>query len=101
MPEKQTKTRWTRAFKLQAVARMEGDATDIKALAAELGVQRILLHRWREKYRAGGEEALHQFGRVPRRPRGPKRGTGQRRRRRRLAAVRWSSSWVWMFFRKA
>jgi transposase len=65
MTDKRQVTRWTRAFKLQALARME-DAPDIKALAIELGVQRMLLYRWRQIHRSGGEQALHQFGRVPR-----------------------------------
>ena len=72
MPDTRPTTRWTRAFKLQAIARMEA-APDIKALAAKLGVQRALLYRWRQKYRTGGEEALHQFGHVPRMARRAKR----------------------------
>ncbi len=58
----QTKTRWTRDFKLLALSRME-DAVDVTALAAELGVRRELLYKWRRKYRAGGAEALCQIGR--------------------------------------
>jgi transposase len=57
-----TKTRWTRDFKLQALARMEG-AGDVTALAKELGVSRWLLYKWRRKYLTGGAEALHQIGR--------------------------------------
>lgn len=57
-----TKTRWTREFKLLALSRME-DAGDVTALAAELGVCRELLYKWRRKYRAGGAEALCQIGR--------------------------------------
>jgi transposase len=57
-----SKTRWTREFKLKALARME-EAPDVTALAAELGVQRFLLYVWRRKYRAGGAEALQMIGR--------------------------------------
>jgi transposase len=57
-----TKTRWTRAFKLQALSRMEA-AADVTALAAELGCRRELLYIWRRKVRAGGADALHPIGR--------------------------------------
>jgi transposase len=56
------KTRWTRAFKLRAMALMDA-AEDVTALAAELGVQRELLYRWRRKYLAQGPDALQQIGR--------------------------------------
>jgi transposase-like protein len=56
------KTRWTREFKLQALARMDA-AADINALAQELGVGRRLLYTWRNKYRTGGADALHAIGR--------------------------------------
>ena len=39
-----TKTRWTRAFKLDALSRMEV-AGDVTALAAELGCRRELLYQ--------------------------------------------------------
>jgi transposase-like protein len=57
-----TKIRWTREFKLQALARMEA-ARDVTALAAELGCRRELLYIWRRKVRAGGADALHPIGR--------------------------------------
>lgn len=56
------KTRWTREFKLRAVARMD-EAANIVALAKELGVERKLLYIWRDKFRSGGAEALHPIGR--------------------------------------
>jgi transposase len=56
------KTRWTREFKLGAVARMD-ETANIVALAKELGVERKLLYIWRDKFRAGGAEALHSIGR--------------------------------------
>jgi transposase-like protein len=40
---------------------MEG-ATDIRALAAELGIDRGLLYKWQRAYRLGGEAALRLPG---------------------------------------
>jgi transposase len=57
-----TKTRWTRAFKLQALSRMEV-AADVTASAVELGCRRELLYIWRRKVRTGGADALHPIGR--------------------------------------
>ena len=45
----QKKTRWTRAFKLRAMSLMDA-AEDVTALAADLGVRRELLYKWRRKY---------------------------------------------------
>ena len=58
----QQKTRWTRAFKLRAMSLMD-TAKDVTALAAELGVERGLLYKWRRKYLAHGPDALQQIGR--------------------------------------
>jgi transposase len=58
----QKKTRWTREFKLRAMLLMD-TAEDVTALAAELGVNRELLYRWRRKYLAHGPDALQQIGR--------------------------------------
>lgn len=55
------RTRWTREFKLKALARME-EAPDITALAGELGLSRHLLYVWRRKYRVGGVGALNMPG---------------------------------------
>jgi transposase-like protein len=55
----QTKTRWTREFKLRALSRMEA-AADVSALAVALGCRRELLYIWRRKYRSGGAEALER-----------------------------------------
>ena len=60
--------RHTKEFKLAALARMER-ASDVAALAAELGIDRGLLYKWNTAYRAGGEEALRLPGeRGPQRP---------------------------------
>lgn len=45
-----------------ALRRME-TADSIKGLAEELGIRREMLYAWREKYAAGGEEALRTAGR--------------------------------------
>jgi len=56
------KTRWSREFKLNALSRM-AEAPDVAALAAELGIERAMLYKWRRKFLAGGPEALHAIGR--------------------------------------
>ena len=53
--------RHTKEFKLAALARMER-ASDVAALAAELGVDRGLLYKWNVAYRLGGEDALRLPG---------------------------------------
>jgi transposase-like protein len=55
------KTRWSREFKLRALAQME-EAPDVTALAQQLGVQRELLYIWRRKFRSGGADALLALG---------------------------------------
>ena len=56
--------RHTRAFKLDAIARMEA-AADVAALAVELGVAPGLLYKWGRAYRGGGEAALRLPGERP------------------------------------
>jgi transposase len=56
------KTRWTREFKLEALSRM-AEAPDVTALAAELGVERGRLYKWRRIFLTGGPDALHAIGR--------------------------------------
>jgi transposase len=58
------KRRWSREFKEAAVARMEGAET-IYGLAAEPGVRRELLFKWRRTYEAGGGAASRAAGRSP------------------------------------
>jgi transposase len=60
---------FSREFKLAAIQRME-EAGNVSALADELGVRRELLYGWREKFAAGGAEALKGSGR-PRPPAQP------------------------------
>lgn len=57
---------YSQAFKLRAVARFER-AENVSELAEELGIARVLLYRWEEKFRAGGEAALKRAGRPARR----------------------------------
>jgi transposase len=56
------KRRWSLAFKLAAIARMEAAET-ITGLAEELGIRREMLHKWRRAHEAGGAEALQPIGR--------------------------------------
>jgi transposase-like protein len=59
------KRRHTREFKLAALARLES-ASDVRALAAELGVNPGLLYKWNSAFRRGGASALRLPGeRVP------------------------------------
>jgi len=53
--------RHSKAFKLSALARLE-TASDVRALAAELGVDRGVLYKWQRAYRLGGEAALRLPG---------------------------------------
>ena len=54
--------RFSREFKLAALARMEA-GENVSALARELGVRRKYLYQWRERFRAGGAIALRSRGR--------------------------------------
>lgn len=56
------KRRFTREFKLAALARLE-EASSVTALADELGIRREMLHKWRLAYEEGGAEALRSIGR--------------------------------------
>ena len=53
--------RHSQEFKLAAVSRMEV-ASDVAALAAELGIDRGLLYKWSRAFRAGGSAALRLPG---------------------------------------
>lgn len=53
--------RHTREFKLAALARLE-TASDVRALALELGIDRGLLYKWSIAFRSGGESALRLPG---------------------------------------
>ena len=50
---------FSRAYKLEAIRRMEA-GENVSALARELTVKRVLLYRWRDQYRRGGEPALRE-----------------------------------------
>jgi transposase-like protein len=58
----QTKRRWSVAFKLQVISRMEA-AASVTILAEELGIDRERLYVWRRQYRSGGAGALSTMGR--------------------------------------
>jgi transposase len=52
---------WSREFKLAAIARMETAGT-LHGLAAELGIRREMLLKWRRAFESGGAEALNLPG---------------------------------------
>lgn len=54
--------RFSREFKLSALARMEA-GENVSALARELGIRRKYLYQWRERFRVGGPVALRSRGR--------------------------------------
>ena len=54
--------RFSREFKLAALARMEA-GENVSALSRELGVRRKYLYQWRERFRLGGPIALRSRGR--------------------------------------
>ena len=62
MPKGSTARNFSRAFKLSAVRRMLA-GENVSALARELAVLRKDLYVWRERFRAGGPEALRGRGR--------------------------------------
>jgi len=53
---------FSREYKLAALRRMLA-GENVSALARELGVRRKYLYQWRERFRAGGPEALRTRGR--------------------------------------
>ena len=53
---------FSRAYKLAALRRMLA-GENVSALARELGIRRKYLYQWRDRFRAGGPEALRTRGR--------------------------------------
>jgi transposase-like protein len=53
---------FSREYKLVALRRMLA-GENVSALARELGIRRKYLYQWRERFRAGGPEALRSRGR--------------------------------------
>ena len=53
---------FSRAYKLAALRRMLA-GENVSALARELGIRRKYLYQWRDRFRAGGPEALRSRGR--------------------------------------
>jgi transposase len=62
VPKSQTKRRWSVAFKLQVLSKMD-EAVSVTLLAEEIGIDRERLYIWRRKYRSGGAGALSTLGR--------------------------------------
>ena len=56
---------FTQAFKQAAVARMATEDS-IRGLARELSVDSRMLYHWRDRFQAGGSEALRRVGRPSR-----------------------------------
>jgi transposase len=67
---------WSRGQKISAVKRMSA-GVNTTALAAELGVRRTILYRWRDAYRLKGAEAFP--GRGGRPPKVARNADGARR----------------------
>jgi transposase len=65
MAEEESSRRFSREFKLAALARMAA-GENVSALARELGVRRKLLYQWRDRFRLGGPVALRSRGRMTR-----------------------------------
>lgn len=61
---KRKSRRFSRAFKLEALSRMDA-GEKVSALSRELNVRRKLLYAWRDAFRAGGEAGLRGPGRPP------------------------------------
>jgi transposase-like protein len=72
---------YSKEFKLEAVRRMKTCKT-ISGLAAELGVGRRFLYKWREQLRTEGEDAL---ARRPGQPRSKEQLAGSAKRARAVA----------------
>jgi|SRR5215469_5683509 len=62
MSEAGKQRRFSREFKLAALARMAA-GENVSALARELGVARKYLYQWRDRFRIGGAAALRSRGR--------------------------------------
>ena len=62
MPKRSTARNFSREFKLTAVRRMLA-GENVSALSRELAVLRKDLYVWRDRFRAGGPEALRGRGR--------------------------------------
>jgi transposase len=65
VPRKKRRS-FTQVFKQSVVARM-ASAESIRGLASELNVDSRMLYHWRDRFQAGGLEALRRAGRPSRR----------------------------------
>lgn len=62
MKEADQERRFSREFKLAALARMAA-GENVSALCRELGIKRKYIYQWRERFRLGGPVALRSRGR--------------------------------------
>ena len=62
---RETKRKYTREFKLEAVRLSEDPDRTAAEVARALGISPRILYRWRQVFRAGGHEAFPGHGRLP------------------------------------
>lgn len=62
MSERSEPRRFSRAYKVAALARMTA-GENVSALCRELGIPRKYLYQWRDRFRLGGSAALRSRGR--------------------------------------
>ena len=65
MTDRESRRRFSREFKLAALARMAA-GENVSALCRELGIKRKYIYQWRERFRLGGPAALRSRGRPTR-----------------------------------
>ena len=118
MPKRKSKPKsshrvFSREFKIGIVCRMLA-GENVSALARELKMTRKDLYAWRERFQAGGPEALRGRGRPPKADaaglaasgtsaKAPAETPARSLRRRANVLPNWSarsasSSWIWIFF---
>jgi transposase len=66
LDEKKKARQFSREFKLEALKRLAAKEKPATQLAAELGIRRNMLVKWREELRRKGDAAFRGAGRPPR-----------------------------------
>ena len=61
----ETKRKYTREFKLEAVRLSEDPDRTAAETARALGISPKILYRWRQVFKAGGQEAFPGHGKLP------------------------------------
>jgi len=62
MGKKETKTRYTKEFKIETMKMFEGSGMTVKELSEKTGIPTYLLYRWIEEYGANPEGAFPGTG---------------------------------------